>query len=89
MYEVILTKKAQRVYNKLTGNDFERLDNSLDSLKINPRPHGVKKIRANLYRIRIGDWRIIYAIQDKAGKVIVGKIARRSEDTYNKVNDLL
>jgi mRNA interferase RelE/StbE len=88
MYDVILSKRAQRLYNKLSGRDFERIDNNLELLKTNPRPQGVKKITGNIYRIREGDWRIIYAIYDKGRLVIVGKIGRRSEDTYDGVKEM-
>ena len=88
MYDVILNKHAQRLYDKLSGKDFERIDDSLELLKTNPRPPGVRKITGNIYRIRVGDWRIIFVIYDKEKKVIVGKIARRAEDIYDRVKDL-
>jgi mRNA interferase RelE/StbE len=88
MYEVILNPQAQRLYDKLTGAEFEKIDNSLELLKAKPRPLGTKKIKQNIFRIRKGDWRIIYAIHDKDKLVVIGKIARRSEDTYNGVEDL-
>lgn len=88
MYEIILTRRTHREYNKLSPADLERIDAALDRLKTNPRPPGNKKIRGNIYRFRIGDWRVIYAIFDKDRLVLVGKIARCSEDTYNGVNDL-
>ncbi|MBN1176954.1 MAG: type II toxin-antitoxin system RelE/ParE family toxin [Dehalococcoidales bacterium] len=89
MYKVILTRRAYREYDKLSPVDQNRIDATLDRLKINPRSPGIKKIRGNIYRIRVGDWRIIYAVFDKDRLVLVGKIVRRSEDTYNRVKDLL
>ena len=85
MYEVILTRRAHREYDKLLPADQDRIDASFDRLKAEPRPPGVKKVRGNIYRIRDGDWRIIYAVFDKDKVVLVGKIARRAEDTYDKV----
>ena len=87
MYEVILTTRAQREYRKLAKADLERIDDSLNLLKTDPRPFGVKKIRKNIHRIRKGDWRIIYAIYDKDRLVLVGWIARRTEDTYSNVEN--
>ena len=87
MYEVILTKRAHREYNKLSPADQDRIDITLDRLETNPRPPGIKKIRGNIFRVRNGDWRIIYAIIDKDNLVLVGRIARRSEDTYNGVKE--
>jgi mRNA interferase RelE/StbE len=88
MYEVIFTRRAHREYDRLSPSDLDRIDATFDRLKANPRPPGAKKIRGNIHRVRIGDWRIIYAIFDKERLVIIGKIARRSEDTYNGVKDL-
>jgi mRNA interferase RelE/StbE len=88
MYEVTLNPQAQRMYNKLSGEEFNRIDHCLELLKTSPRPRGVRKISGNIYRIRAGDWRVIYAIHDKEKTVIIGKIARRSKDTYDNVEDL-
>jgi mRNA interferase RelE/StbE len=88
MYEVILTRRAHREYDKLSPAAMARIDPSFDRLKVQPRPRGAKKIRGNIYRVRIGDWRIIYAVLDKDRLVLVGKIARRSEGTYDGVKEL-
>jgi mRNA interferase RelE/StbE len=88
MYEVILTRRAHREYDRLSPLDQDRIDTSLDRLETNPRPPGIKQIRGNIYRIRNGDWRVIYSVSDKDRLVMVGRIVRRSEDTYNGVKDL-
>lgn len=89
MYEVELTKRAHREFNKLFLTDQDRIEAALDRLSTNPRPPGIRKIYGNIYRIRIGEWRVIYAVFDKDRLVLVGKIVRRSEDTYDRVKDLL
>ncbi|MDH5781931.1 MAG: type II toxin-antitoxin system RelE/ParE family toxin [Dehalococcoidia bacterium] len=88
MYRVELTPRAQHELDKLRKVEFERIVAVIRTLEANPRPLGVRKLRGPIYRIRVGDWRIIYAVFDKDRLVIVGKIARRSEDTYNKVDRL-
>jgi mRNA interferase RelE/StbE len=88
MYEVIFTRRAHHDYDKLSPSDLDRIDSTFDRLKNTPRPPGIKKIRGNIYRIRIGDWRIIYAVSDKDRLVIIGKIVRRSENTYDRVKGL-
>ncbi len=88
MYQVKLTARAQRELDKLSGEDLERVVASLRQLGDNPRPSGAKKLRASIYRVRMGDWRIIYAVFDRDNLVIVGKIARRSKDTYNRIKEL-
>ncbi len=89
MYQVKLTPRAQRQLDKLQAGDFGRIVAALQKLGDNPRPSGAKKLRGYIYRIRVGDWRIIYAVFDKDNLIIVGKIARRSKDTYDKMKDLL
>lgn len=88
MYRRELTKRAQRDLDKLSGDDLERVVAAIRGLRENPRPHGAKKIRGPIYRIRVGDWRIVYAVFNKDQLVIVGKVARRSNRTYEGVNEL-
>ncbi|MCX6011565.1 MAG: type II toxin-antitoxin system RelE/ParE family toxin [Chloroflexi bacterium] len=85
MHEVELTRRAYREFNKLSLADQDRIEAELDRLSANPRPAGTRKIRGNIYRIRIGDWRIIYAVFDKDRLVLVGGIIRRAEDSYDGV----
>ena len=84
MYQLKLTPKAQHQLDKLPAQDLERIVAGLKQLK----PSGAKKLRDSIYRIRTGGWRIIYAVFDKDNLIIVSKIARRSEDTYNRMKEL-
>ena len=88
MYRVELTPKAQRELDKVQQEEFEYIVIALRGLQDNPRPFGVKKLRGPIHRIRVGDWRVIYAVFNKDGLVIIGKIARRSGNTYNKFDRL-
>lgn len=87
MYEIIFTSRASREFRKLTSALQERLAGEIDRLAANPRQIGTKKLRGQLYRIR-GDWRIIYEVIDKENLVIIGKVVRRSEDTYRDLDVL-
>jgi len=51
------------------------------ALEENPRPHGVIKLKGakNRYRIRVGDYRIVYEIDDEASEVIILRIRHRRE----------
>ena len=89
MYQLKLTSRAQRELDKLTAEDLRRIIAALQQLVDNPRPVGSKKLRETIYRIRAGDWRIIYAVLDKDNLVIVGKIARRSKSTYDRIKGLI
>lgn len=88
MYRLEVTKSTRRELDKLSDKELERIVPAIRSLGENPRPRGSKKLRRNIHRIRVGDWRIIYAVFDKDKLVIVGKVARRSERTYDKIDEL-
>ena len=88
MYRLELTSQAQRQLDKLSVADLEPIVAAIQELRDNPRASGVKKLRGPIYRIRVGDWRIVYAVFDKDNLIVVGKIARRSKDTYKKIKDL-
>ncbi len=56
------------------------------ALAIDPRPPGsVKLTDTELWRLRVGDLRIVYLIDDAADLVVVLKVARRAESTYRRV----
>ena len=83
-----MTPKAKKELDNLPLKDFRQLDKAIWALAQNPRPRGVKKLRGPHYRIRIGDWRVVYAVFDRDQLVIVGKVARRSKRTYEGVDKL-
>jgi len=88
MYRLKLTSRAQHQLDKLPAEDLGRIVVALRQLGDNPRPSGTKKLRGPIYRIRVGDWRIIYAVFNKDNLIVVGKIARRAEDTYGRMKEL-
>jgi len=88
MYRLELTSQAQHQLDKLSVANLERIVAAIQRLIDNPRPYGVKKLRGPIYRIRVGDWRIVYAIFEKDNLTVVGKIARRSKDTDKKIKGL-
>ena len=88
MYRLKLTSQAQRQLDKLPAEDLGQIVAALQQLGGNPRPSGAKKLKGSIYRIRTGDWRIIYTVFDKDNLIIIGKIARRSKDTYDRMKDL-
>jgi mRNA interferase RelE/StbE len=58
---------------------------AIDALRLEPRPHGSKKLvgEDNLYRIRTGDYRIIYQVRDKQLIILVIAIGNR-RDIYRR-----
>ncbi len=66
------------------AHDYPRIRDAITALRDNPRPSGVTKIKGSTfsYRIRVGNWRILYIIDDAAKLVILFKVDRRNEQTY-------
>lgn len=64
-YTAVLSKKAQKQLDKLSDNIAEPIIDAIARLEENPRPAGYKKLKGRGgYRIRIGNYRIIYDIFD-------------------------
>ncbi|KYC39106.1 addiction module toxin RelE [Scytonema hofmannii PCC 7110] len=80
-YKVKFTKGAKKQLRKLPLDVQKRIQARVNDLKIEPRPDGVKKLKGqeNSYRIRIGDYRVVYEIEDNVLKVTVVKVKHRSE----------
>ena len=83
IYHVELASTAQRQFKKLTSNIQDKIWAVMENLALDPRPQGYKKLVSNLgcYRVRIGDYRIIYSINDKIITIFVLKIGHR-RDVY-------
>ena len=82
-YEVRIMPHATRGLKKLRRDRelLERIDREIQSLAKNPLPQGCKKLRSSkhdhLYRLRMGDWRILYAIEDDKLIVLILAVVRR------------
>lgn len=83
-YRLVLSKPAVRALRDLPANVNQRISIALDGLKEQPRPQGCIKLqgREELWRIRVGDYRIIYAIDDTVQIIDVRRIGNR-RDVYN------
>jgi len=85
-YQVKLRQAAQKELDKLAEQDYEIVAQAISALEQEPRPTRVKKLaESGLWRIRIGQYRAVYAINDEEHLVIVVRIARRKEDTYRRL----
>ena len=80
-YRIEWKPSAARAFRKLSREVQVRIGSRIDSLATNPRPDGVKKLDENAWRIRVGDYRIIYEIQDSVLMVMVVRVANR-RDAY-------
>jgi mRNA interferase RelE/StbE len=82
-YEIIIKPSAEKAFGKLPKALQGKILEALEQLCVNPRPSGVKKLKStfNFYRIRVGEYRVIYSINDTVLIVAVVKIAHR-KDVY-------
>lgn len=81
-YTVIVERQVEKALRRLPKEILTRVDRLLLSLADEPRPAACKKLRghANLYRGRVGNWRLVYAVVDDEVVVLVIELAPR-EDT--------
>jgi len=85
MYEVRLRRNTQKVLDKLDETDRSKIISALSSLEVIPRPKGVEKLRGtDLWRIRKGDYRVVYYIDDKWKKITIVRIGHR-RDIYRNI----
>ncbi len=79
-YDVYLKTSAEKELGKLPADADDKIVRSLLSLKNNPRPRGAKALRGREgYRIRVSQYRVLYLIDDKRGRVDIVSIAHRKE----------
>jgi mRNA interferase RelE/StbE len=82
MYKVIVIRSAEKELEKLPASIVKRIFPAMEKLSENPRPSGSKKLAGqneNLWRIRIGDYRLVYLIEDKIKVVEVRKAGHRKD----------
>jgi len=89
VFEVRLrSRRVQEELDVLQEADYERVVIKLRALANAPRPRGCEKLYDAIYRVRVGDFRIIYFIDEKSERIEVGGIRRRTERTYKRIEKL-
>jgi mRNA interferase RelE/StbE len=84
LYKIIIEKKAGKEAGRIPIKYRDAVDKKIQSLSSNPRPYGAKKLTGKEgYRVRTGNYRILYTIDDKAKVVIVYRIKIKNKTTYN------
>jgi len=82
MYQITITQSALKELSKLSKATLKKVEKAIDGLSENPRPEGVKKLKGiseALYRIRSGDYRVIYAVDDAIHIVDIRKVGHRKD----------
>ena len=80
-YALEIKQSAQKELDTLDDSLFSRIDRKVMALAETPRPTGCKKLKGyqDQWRVRVGDWRVLYIIDDAAKLVSVTRIADRRE----------
>ena len=85
-YDIDVTRSALKDLRKIPRQHLSRIDAKITSLRENPRPRGVIKLtgEGHLYRVRVGDYRIIYAVDDAERMVTIARVRERG-DAYDNL----
>ncbi len=87
MWELEYERDARKQLRAIRDRvELHRIEQALLQLRRNPRPAGVKKLSGHidLWRIRVGDWRIVYRIEDGRLLILIVTVAKRGE-VYRKL----
>ena len=94
MYRLEVSPAADRDLEKLKGrikrHDFDRLRTAISGLAEEPRPQGVRKIKGTerAYRIKTGNYRVVYEVYDNENLGLILQVVRRSETTYRQKRNM-
>ena len=83
MYKINLTKKTAKIYENANSSLLNKLNRCFEQLRDNPHSYpNIKRLQGKLagkFRYRLGDWRVIYSINEENQLVIISIIAARGE----------
>lgn len=80
-YRLMIDRAAGKALEALDAGAYRRVRAAIDGLMTEPRPSGCRKLAGadDLWRVRVGDWRIVYAIHDRELVVLVVRVGHRRE----------
>ncbi|MEW6607702.1 MAG: type II toxin-antitoxin system RelE/ParE family toxin [bacterium] len=79
------SRRVEKQLDKLSNTIYDKVAQAIRNLAVDPRPRGVRKLSKRVYRIRVGDYRIVYSIFDDKNLIVIDKVDRRKERTYKRV----
>jgi mRNA interferase RelE/StbE len=87
IYRIRIGKRVRKEMARLPRQDQARILTAIKALAEDPRPVGCRPVKGadkSTYRVRVGDYRVIYTVLDDEGEkvIIVARVVRRSERTY-------
>ena len=83
-----LSSGVNRNLRQIHPTQQQRIRDAINALSDNPRPVGMRQLSPGLYRIRVGDYRVIYRVNDPERWVEIGRIEHRGEATYRGLRRL-
>lgn len=85
MHEVRIGRSATKELESLPAKVIPRIAAKIDALASQPRPAGAKKLKGadDLWRVRVGDYRIIYAVDDALPRIEI-RVIRHRRDAYGR-----
>jgi mRNA interferase RelE/StbE len=88
-WSVRFLDSADRQFQKLSEPYRSKIAKKILSLEDNPLPSGMKRLKGHhsLYRVRVGDYRVIYHVDFQAKNVVIARIRIRSGDTYKGLDE--
>ena len=85
VYKIEIPKRVARQLDKILHKGYLFVSTVIHDLKEAPRPPGCEKLFESFYRIRIGDFRVIYWIDDENRPIVITKVAKRKESTHRSI----
>jgi mRNA interferase RelE/StbE len=87
-YELQLERSAERILARLPQQEHRRIEEAIDGLSLEPRPRGILKLQGavDMYRLRVGNYRVIYVVFDQERIVKVLDVLRRDTQTYRRLD---
>lgn len=81
-YRIEFDRRVKKDFKSVPTQDIERIKAAISDLSSNPRPLGCKKLKGKNYdyfRIRVGDYRVVYIIEDQVLLIIIVRVGHRKE----------
>jgi mRNA interferase RelE/StbE len=80
-YRIEFSHRAAKAYHALPEDVRRRIEPKIDALAEHPRPHGARKIEGEetAYRVRVGDYRILYEVHDRPLLILIMNVGHRRE----------
>ena len=89
MYQIeSASSRIKRELRRIHPPDRVRIAEAVQALAEDPRPPGVVQLEQDVYRLRVGDYRVIYKVLDEERIILIGRLVRRSESTYRDLRRL-